>query len=165
MQLCCGARLKGDPAGLAQLSCSVKFGSPLKSLNKVRSEGPDWGLNPKANPISGVPETLMLVSVIVCVAGADPTCCGGKTREATENNIGCVQAVVLPTPRQTSPRSVTPLGQLDVVTLYPFAPCKAVPAAELKTVTGPGLTNPAGAPIWPMFNPLFAIICRTRSCR
>jgi hypothetical protein len=33
MQLCCGARANADPGGFAQLSCSVKFGSPLKSLN------------------------------------------------------------------------------------------------------------------------------------
>ena len=45
MQLCCGARAKADPGGFAQLSCSVKFGSPLKSLNPKGLEFPDCGLN------------------------------------------------------------------------------------------------------------------------
>lgn len=33
VQLCCGARENDDPGDVVQLSCSVKLGSPSKSLN------------------------------------------------------------------------------------------------------------------------------------
>ena len=74
MQLCCGARANADPGGFAQLSCSVKFGSPLKSLNPKELEFPDCGLNDNDKPVRGVAEGAVLVSVIVCVVGTDPTC-------------------------------------------------------------------------------------------
>src|SRR5215469_1538453 len=32
VQLCCGPRENDEPAGFAQLSCSLKLGMPLKSL-------------------------------------------------------------------------------------------------------------------------------------
>jgi hypothetical protein len=73
-QLCWGAREKDDPAGLAQLSCSVKFAIPSKSLSPKGLVAPDCGLNDKDNPERGVPLSPVLVSVIVCAVGADPTC-------------------------------------------------------------------------------------------
>jgi hypothetical protein len=45
----------------------------------------------------------ILVSVIVWVVGIDPTACGGKVREAGDNEIGCVQLVEFPSARQMSP--------------------------------------------------------------
>src|SRR5580658_7038213 len=41
VQLCCGFKLNEDPAGFAQLSCSVKFGSPSKSLSPKMLVAPD----------------------------------------------------------------------------------------------------------------------------
>ena len=41
VQLCCEASANGDPAELAQLSCDVKFGTPLKSLGPNRLVAPD----------------------------------------------------------------------------------------------------------------------------
>jgi hypothetical protein len=41
VQLCWGARENVDPAGLAQLSCSVKFAIPSKSLAPKRLVLPD----------------------------------------------------------------------------------------------------------------------------
>jgi hypothetical protein len=64
-QLCCGARANADPGGLAQLSCSVKFGSPLKSLSPKGLGFPDCGLKDNAKPVMGVVDGLVLVSVIV----------------------------------------------------------------------------------------------------
>jgi hypothetical protein len=45
-----------------------------------------------------------------------------------------------------------------VLNPYPFVPSTTVPAAEVTTVTGDGFVNPAGAPIWPTFDPLAAMI-------
>jgi hypothetical protein len=161
-QLCCGARENADPDGLAQLSCSVKFGSPSKSLNPKRLVFPDWGLNDNDKPVRGVPERPVFVSVIVCMVGADPTCCAGKVIEAGASIIGCVQLVVFPNPKHTSPMSPArfPPGQEFVVTPYPLVPSRTAPATELTKVTGEGFEKPAGAPIWPTFNPLGAMICR-----
>src|SRR5258708_32162181 len=63
-QLCCGAREKADPAGLAQLSCSVKFASPSKSLGPKRLVLPDCGLHNKDKPVRGVPDRPGFVNVI-----------------------------------------------------------------------------------------------------
>src|SRR5882757_4557678 len=55
-QLCCGAWEKDDPGGLAQLSCSVKFASPSKSLAPKRLVLPACGLNDNDRPVRGVPD-------------------------------------------------------------------------------------------------------------
>src|SRR5258708_7733534 len=163
-QLCCGAREKADPAGLAQLSCSVRFASPSKSLGPKRLVLPDCGLNNKDNPVRGVPDRPVFVNVMVCVVGADPTCCDGKVSEAGDKRIGCAQLVVFPTARQTFPMSpaMVPPGHAFVVIPYPFVPCRteAPPPEVLAKMTGDGFAKPDGAPIWPTFNPLGAMICR-----
>ena len=74
MQLCCGARANADPGGFAQLSCSVKFGRPLKSLSPKGLEFPDCGLNDNDKPVRGTADGVVLVSVMDCVVGTDPTC-------------------------------------------------------------------------------------------
>src|SRR5580704_8146523 len=151
-----GARTRShaDPAGFAQLSCSVKFGRPLKSLTPKGLVFPDCGLNDNDKPVSGVADRPVLVSVIACVVGTDPTCCAGKIMAAGDNVIGCVQLVALPNPRQTSPMSPAsvPPGQELVVTPYPLAPARTSPAEELTKVTGEGFEKPVGAPICPTIN-------------
>jgi hypothetical protein len=87
-QLCCGAREKFDPGVLAQLSCSVKFGRPLKSLTPNGLVLPDCGLNDNDKPDSGTPDTLLLVSVRTCAVGTDPTCWAGKVIKAGVSKIG-----------------------------------------------------------------------------
>ena len=64
-QLCSGAREKVVPAELAQLSCSVKFGTWLKSLGPNGLVKPLCGLKEIDKPESGVPDTAMLVKVMV----------------------------------------------------------------------------------------------------
>jgi hypothetical protein len=88
VQLCWGARSNEAPRELAQLSCSVKFGSPLKSLSPNMLVAPDCGLNASETPLSGAFKTLVLVSVIVCVVGADPSSWAGKVSDAGEIVIG-----------------------------------------------------------------------------
>ena len=65
VQLCCGASEKADPGVEPQLSCSMKFGNPLKSL---REKG---GTNVRLSKVA--PEALGLVSLIVWLVAADPT--------------------------------------------------------------------------------------------
>jgi hypothetical protein len=73
-QLCCGPREKDDPKGFAQVSCSVKLGSPLKSLDPLKgSVAPARGVNDKFRSNGGDPEGSVFVSVIVCVVGNEPT--------------------------------------------------------------------------------------------
>ena len=72
-QLCKGAKEKLAPGELAQLSCSVKFGSSLKSLDPNGLVKPLCGLKEIDNPVSGVPDTALLVTMMVCAVGADPT--------------------------------------------------------------------------------------------
>ena len=116
-QLCCGARENGDPNEGAQLSCSVKLGSPLKSLTG-KFVLPGCDRKARDRPLSVDPEGSLLVSVMVCNVGVDPKACGGKVRNAGESEIGCVQAVVFPNPRQMFARSPgTPIpGHALVVT-------------------------------------------------
>ena len=97
-QLCCGASVNVAPGELAQVSCSVKFGTPSKSLGPNRLVVPACGLNDSNKPVSGVPERAVLVRVMVCAVAADPTCCGGKVSEAGTNVIGCVQPSYCPKP-------------------------------------------------------------------
>jgi len=67
-----------------------------------------------------VPE--VLVSVIVCVVGVDPSNCGEKIRTAGDMVIGCWQAVALFNARQMFPESswlaLVPLKQGFVFTTY-----------------------------------------------
>src|SRR5437879_4667402 len=163
-QLCCGPSENVDPGGFVQVSCSVKLGSPSKSLRPKRLVFPDCGLNCNDSPARVEPEGSVFVSVIVCAVGADPTCCAGKVSDAGDNRIGCEQPVVFPSARQTFPMSPArvPPGQDFVVTPYPLAPWRTdpLPPDELAKLTGEGFKEPAGAPIWPTFNPLGAMICR-----
>ena len=70
---CPGAREKLDPAGEAHVSCSVKLGSPLKSLGALLSKTPvpDDKLN--VRPFSVLPARSLFESVMVCVVGAEPS--------------------------------------------------------------------------------------------
>ena len=144
------------------MSCSVKFASPLKSLNPNGLVAPDCGLNAIDIPESGVPVIAVLVRVIVCVVGTDPTICAGKLRNAGEREIGCEQLLVFPIARHTFPISPArfPPGHELVLIAYPNAPSRTVPEAEDTTVTGEGLEKPWGAPIWPAFNPFVPMTCK-----
>src|SRR5579872_314623 len=121
MQLSCEFSAKLAPGVCEQLSCSMKSGSPVKSLAPNGLVMPGAGLNVASEivrPLSGLLERVLLVSVIVCVLGKDPTCCGGNVSVAGDIRIGCVQTVALPIPRQTSPISPAafPEGQELVLT-------------------------------------------------
>ena len=72
-QLWSGANENDAPGESAQLSCSVKFAVPLKSLAPNGLVIPVCGLNEMVNPESGVPDKALLVNVIVWVLGADPS--------------------------------------------------------------------------------------------
>ena len=76
--------------------------------------------------------------------------------------IGCVQPLLVPIARHTSPISPArfPPGQALVLTPYPNAPCSTVPTADVTTFTGDGLEYPTGAPICPTFSPLVPTSCR-----
>src|SRR5579862_6230317 len=77
VQLCCGLRLNAAPGELAQLSCSVKFGKPVKSLAPNGLVSPGAGLisvRDKVKPVRGVVVRLLLVRVMVCVVAPNPTC-------------------------------------------------------------------------------------------
>src|SRR5258706_5078268 len=81
-------REKVDPGGFAHVSCEVKLGRPSKSLGPKRLVFPDCGLNVNDRPERVVPEGSVLVSVIVCAVGADPTCCAGKVSDAGDKRMG-----------------------------------------------------------------------------
>lgn len=78
VQLCCDARENGDPEVSVQLSCSVKFGSPVKSLK------PPKGLLIFCSRIVMLVRVCalgsVLVRVILCCEGLAPNACCGNTR-------------------------------------------------------------------------------------
>jgi hypothetical protein len=118
-QLCCEPSENVDPGGSAQVSSSVKLGSWLKSLQPKGLGVPDWGLNDSDRSLKAEPDGSMLVRVMICDVGADPTPKGEKLRDAGDNRIGCVQPVgSFPNARQIFPRSPGrfPPGQALVVT-------------------------------------------------
>ena len=85
---CPGPREKLDPSDEAQVSCSAKFGRPLKSLGPL-SKSPLFTDQLKVIPLRVAPEGSLLVRVIVWVVGAEPSNCGGNVRRADDSVIGC----------------------------------------------------------------------------
>jgi hypothetical protein len=162
VQLCWGCKSKEEPDGFAHVSCEEKFGRPLKSLNPKGLGAPDCGLNERDRPESVV--GALFVRVILCVVAGEPSACAGKISAAGVIRIGCVQVGAPPTARQTFPISPSriPPGQEEVVTPYPFAPCKTAPEppTAVSKVTADGLERPAAAPICPTFCPEGEMICR-----
>ena len=145
---------------LAQLSCSIKLGRPVKSVKppKVLIGCCRFEID---KPVSVALEGSVLVRVIVCAEGEVPSACAGKVREGGDKEIGCVQLVEPPSARQMSPRSPGRFasGQTCVFTPYPFAPFRTSPPAVLWNTTGEIVSDARpGEPIWPAFNPLLAII-------
>src|ERR1700722_3419970 len=92
VQLWCGASENGAPGVELQLSCSVKFGTPLKSLL----------MNDKftVRLFKVPPEAPGFVSLIVWLVAGDPTGCAGNVSRAGVIKSGCAHAVELPNPRQ-----------------------------------------------------------------
>src|SRR3981081_2328931 len=78
--------------------------------------------------------------------------------EAGDNVTGWVQAIALPNPRQTFPMS--PFEHCFVDRLYPSAPRRIEPAAELLKVTWLAPELPGRAPICPIFSPFGAMTSR-----
>jgi hypothetical protein len=72
VQLCCGPSEKGDPGEVAQLSCSVKLGRPLKSLTGKLTL-PELSRNVNARPLSVAPAGSVFVTVMLCVVGVVPS--------------------------------------------------------------------------------------------
>jgi hypothetical protein len=178
-QLCCGARSKVDPGETAQVSASVKLGNPLKSLEEVGLTVNEFmlELNDSDKPFRVEPAGSVFVRVMVWDTGLDPTSWAGNPSLAGDNESGCVQSFAFPSARQTLPNSPGAavsmgLGQALVVTPYPARPCSTFPPeARLSNLTGerlPGVEDCApersaginGLPIWPIFSPLSAMICK-----
>ena len=88
-----------------QLSDSVKFGNPVKSLNVPKTVvSPDWGVKLRVRPLMVAPEGSLLLKVIVCEVVV-PSACGGKVNSAGDIKMGCVQAVEFPSARHRLPES------------------------------------------------------------
>src|SRR3981081_1413943 len=148
-QLCCGARENVACGALAQLSCSVKLWSPVKSL-KAPKELPGSTRFEIDKPVSVAFEGSVFVRVIVCVVGGTPSACGGNVREAGDKEMGCVQLVEFPSARQMSPLSPGKFatGHTGVLTPYPLAPFRKYPPwAVLSHGTGETVLHTPGEPI------------------
>jgi hypothetical protein len=66
-----GLREKLDPNGDAQVSCSIKFERPLKSLGAPKE--PLLTFHPNVRPLRVAAQGSLFVSVIVCVVGIEPS--------------------------------------------------------------------------------------------
>src|SRR5262249_43976837 len=101
VQLFCGPKAKGCPGALAQVSCAVKCGSPVKSPGPVN--GTVSCVSVKVTFSSGAPAGSLLVRVMVCPTGYVPNGSGGKVTSAGENRTGWEQSLAPPSARQISP--------------------------------------------------------------
>ena len=93
VQDCPASREKADPNEGAQVSASVKFASPLKSLGAPLSKAPLLTCQESDRPLNVAPDGSLLVMSKLCAAAPAPSNCEGKVIDAGVRVTGCVQAV------------------------------------------------------------------------